>query len=135
MELKANMKILIVDDMVTIRQVLKKMLRAMGFTNFEDADDGATALPLIISAHEQGTPFEFVITDWNMPKMTGIDLVKTLRDDPRFETLPILMVTAEAEQSNVVVAVKAGVTNFIVKPFSAAVLKDKIDKIFKVSKK
>ena len=130
MGIKASTKILVIDDMATIRQVLKKMLREIGLTNISEADDGATALPMIEGAHTSGDPFQFIISDWNMPQMTGLDLLKTLRTDERFKDLPFLMVTAEAEQQNVVIAVKAGVSNFIVKPFSAATFKQKIDKIF-----
>lgn len=130
MGIKASTKIIVIDDMATIRQVLKKMLREIGLTNITEADDGATALPMIEEAHSAGQPFQFIISDWNMPQMTGLDLLKTLRTDERFKDVPFLMVTAEAEQQNVVIAVKAGVSNFIVKPFSASTFKQKIDKIF-----
>lgn len=123
-------KILVVDDMGTMRKIIKNMLTKMGCNNIHEADDGAPAWQMIQDAHEQNQPFQFIVSDWNMPKMTGLDLLKNLRDDERFKTLPFLMITAEAEQSNVVVAVKAGVSNFIVKPFSIITLKEKIDKIF-----
>ena len=87
--------------------------------------------PLIQAAIKEGKPYEFIVSDWNMPQIVGLDLLKNVRDTPGLEKLPFLMITAEAEQGNVVIAVKAGVSNFIVKPFSAAVLKEKIDKIFK----
>ena len=102
----------------------------MGFTNLHEADDGATALPMIEEATASGQPFEFIVSDWNMPQMQGIDLLRKLRADDRYKKLPFLMVTAETEQSNVVVAVKAGVSNFVVKPFSEEILKQKIAKIF-----
>lgn len=124
-------KILVVDDMGTMRKIIKNMLTKMGCNNIHEADDGAPAWQMIQDAHEQNQPFQFIVSDWNMPKMTGLDLLKNLREDERFKTLPFLMITAEAEQSNVVVAVKAGVSNFIVKPFSIITLKEKIDKIFK----
>lgn len=124
------MKILVVDDMATMRKIIKNMLTQVGFTNITEADDGATAWPLIQDAQKAGEPFEFIVSDWNMPKMTGLDLLKNLRENDAFKTLPFLMITAEAEQGNVVIAVKAGVSNFIVKPFSAQVLKEKVDKIF-----
>lgn len=130
MALKASMKILVIDDMSTMRKILKNMLVQMGFKNIEEADDGSTALPKIKEAHAAGEPFEFIVSDWNMPQMSGLDLLKDLRASEEFKSLPFLMVTAEAEQGNVVIAVKAGVSNFIVKPFSAQVLKEKIDKIF-----
>ena len=130
MALKANMKILVIDDMATMRKIIKNMLGQIGFTNITEADDGATGLPMIESAQESGEPYEFIVYDWNMPQMTGLELLKTLRANDTYKALPFLMITAEAEQGNVVIAVKAGVSNFIVKPFSAQVLKEKIDKIF-----
>lgn len=130
MSLKAGMKILVVDDMATMRKIIKNMLGQMGFKNITEADDGATALPMIKEAADTSEPYEFIVSDWNMPGMSGLDMLKELRADEKFKSLPFLMVTAEAEQGNVVIAVKAGVSNFIVKPFSAQVLKEKIDKIF-----
>ncbi len=130
MALKADMKILIVDDMATMRKIIKNMLVQIGFTNLAEADDGATAWPLIEAGVASGKPFEFIISDWNMPQMSGLDLLKKIRETESLKKLPFLMVTAEAEQGNVVIAVKAGVSNFIVKPFSALTLKEKIDKIF-----
>ncbi len=130
MALKANMKILVIDDMATMRKIIKNMLGQIGFTNITEADDGATALPMIEAAAGTDEPYEFIVSDWNMPQMTGLDLLKHLRATEQYKSLPFLMITAEAEQGNVVIAVKAGVSNFIVKPFSAQVLKDKIDKIF-----
>ena len=103
----------------------------IGFTNIDEADDGATALPMIEEAQGSDAPFEFIVSDWNMPQMTGLDLLKHIRATDDLKHLPFLMITAEAEQGNVVIAVKAGVSNFIVKPFSAQVLKEKIDSIFK----
>ena len=131
MALKADIKILIVDDMTTMRKIIKNMLSQIGFTNITEADDGAVAWPMIENAITSGVPYEFIVSDWNMPQMSGLDLLKHVRATPGLEKLPFLMITAEAEQGNVVIAVKAGVSNFIVKPFSAAVLKEKIDKIFK----
>lgn len=130
MALKANMKILVIDDMATMRKIIKNMLGQIGFTNIQEADDGATAWPIIEKAREVGEPFEFIVSDWNMPQMTGLDLLKKMRAMEEYKKLPFLMITAEAEQGNVVIAVKAGVSNFIVKPFSAQVLIEKIDKIF-----
>ena len=130
MGLKANMKILVIDDMATMRKIIKNMLGQIGFTNITEADDGATAWPMIEEARTGGEPYEFIVSDWNMPQMSGLDLLKKMRDMEEYKKLPFLMITAEAEQGNVVIAVKAGVSNFIVKPFSAQVLKEKIDKIF-----
>ena len=123
-------KILVVDDMGTMRKIIKNMLTKMGCDNLTEAEDGAPAWQMLQDAHEAGQPFDFVVSDWNMPQLSGLDLLKNIREDERFATLPFLMITAEAEQSNVVIAVKAGVSNFIVKPFSIATLKEKIDKIF-----
>lgn len=131
MALKADIKILVVDDMSTMRKIIKNMLGQIGFTNITEADDGSTAWPMIENAIKEGSPYEFIVSDWNMPQLSGLDLLKKVRATPGLEKLPFLMITAEAEQGNVVIAVKAGVSNFIVKPFSAAVLKEKIDKIFK----
>jgi len=134
MSIKANMKILVVDDMATMRKIIKNMLNKIGFTNIVEADDGATGLPQVDSAIELGEPIEFIISDWNMPNMSGLDFLKKLRAREDTKKLPFLMITAEAEQSNVITAVQAGVNNYIVKPFSAQTLKEKIDKIFNTAK-
>ena len=130
MALNPKSKILVVDDMGTMRKIIKNMLTKMGCSNLTEADDGLPAWDMIQAANEQGQPFDFIVSDWNMPGMTGLDLLKNIRADERFKKLPFLMITAEAEQANVVIAVKAGVSNFIVKPFSIITLKEKIDKIF-----
>ncbi len=119
------MKILIVDDFSTMRRIIKNLLRDLGFNNTQEADDGTTALPMLQSGN-----FDFLVTDWNMPGMQGIDLLKTLRADPKFADLPILMVTAEAKREQIIEAAQAGVNGYVVKPFTAATLKEKIDKIF-----
>jgi two-component system chemotaxis response regulator CheY len=120
-----NMSILVVDDFSTMRRIVKNILRQLGFTNTIEADDGTTALEKLKS--EQ---VDFVITDWNMPKMTGLELLKTIRADPDLKHLPVLMVTAEALQENIVAAAKAGVNNYVVKPFDAKTLSEKMAKIF-----
>ena len=130
MAFNPKQKILIVDDMSTMRKIIKNMLTKMGCDQLDEADDGIPAWNMIEEAHAAGKPYEFIVSDWNMPGMTGLDLLKKLREDERFKTLPFLMITAEAEQANVIIAVKAGVSNFIVKPFSIVTLKEKIDKIF-----
>ncbi|QEQ98311.1 chemotaxis protein CheY [Neptunomonas concharum] len=119
------MKILVVDDFSTMRRIIKNLLRDLGFNNVVEADDGKTALPIL----KQGG-IQFLVTDWNMPEMTGIDLVKTVRADPNLSGIPILMVTAEAKREQIIAAAQAGVNGYVVKPFTAAVLKEKIDKIF-----
>lgn len=120
-----NMKILIVDDFSTMRRIIKNLLRDLGFTNTQEADDGTTALPMLRSGD-----FDFLVTDWNMPGMTGIDLLKQVRSDPKLVSLPVLMVTAEAKRDQIIEAAQAGVNGYVVKPFTAQVLKEKIDKIF-----
>ncbi|MFC1748964.1 chemotaxis response regulator CheY [Pseudomonadota bacterium] len=119
------MKILIVDDFSTMRRIIKNLLRDLGFNNTQEADDGLTALPKL-----QGGDFDFLVTDWNMPGMQGIDLLKAVRADPNLASLPVLMVTAEAKKEQIVEAAQAGVNGYVVKPFTAATLKEKIDKIF-----
>lgn len=130
MAFDTKMKILIVDDMQTMRKILKNMLMKMGCNDIHEAPDGIPALQMIKEAHEAGVPYKFIMSDWNMPGMTGLDLLKNLRADDNFKKLPFLMITAEGEQANVLTAVKAGVSNFVVKPFSINVLQEKIFKIF-----
>jgi len=119
------MKVLIVDDFSTMRRIIKNLLRDLGFTNTFEADDGNTALPML----KEGD-FEFVVTDWNMPIMQGIDLLKEIRKDPKLKHLPVLMVTAEAKREQIIEAAQAGVNGYIVKPFTAGTLKEKLDKVF-----
>lgn len=119
------MKILIVDDFSTMRRIIKNLLRDLGFNNTQEADDGNTALPMLQSGN-----FDFLVTDWNMPGMTGIDLLKAVRADAKLANLPVLMVTAEAKKDQIIEAAQAGVNGYIVKPFTAVTLKEKIDKIF-----
>jgi two-component system chemotaxis response regulator CheY len=123
--LDRNIKILIVDDFSTMRRIIKNLLRDLGFTNTFEADDGNTALPML----KEGD-FEFVVTDWNMPIMQGIDLLKEIRKDPKLKHLPVLMVTAEAKRDQIIEAAQAGVNGYIVKPFTAGTLKEKLDKVF-----
>ncbi|MBT3234390.1 MAG: response regulator [Bdellovibrionales bacterium] len=130
MAINKDMKVLVVDDMATMRKIIRNMLTQEGFKSVEDADDGESAWPLLEDASKEGTPFDFIISDWNMPKMSGITLLQKIRQHETIKDTPFLMVTAESEQGNVVTAVKAGVSNFIVKPFSSAVLMEKIEKIF-----
>lgn len=119
------MKILVVDDFSTMRRIIKNLLRDLGFNNTAEADDGSTALPML-----KAGGFDFLVTDWNMPNMEGIELLRQVRADPELKTLPILMVTAEAKREQIVEAAQAGVNGYIVKPFTAETLKEKIDKIF-----
>lgn len=119
------MKILVVDDFSTMRRIIKNLLKDLGFTSVQEADDGNTALPML----QQGD-FDFVVTDWNMPGMQGIDLLRAIRSDDNLKHLPVLMVTAEAKKEQIVAAAQAGVNGYVVKPFTAATLKEKLDKIF-----
>ena len=119
------MKILIVDDFSTMRRIIKNLLRDLGFTNTVEADDGLTAIPILNSGS-----IDFLVTDWNMPGMTGIDLLRHVRADEKLRSLPVLMVTAEAKREQILEAAQAGVNGYVVKPFTALALKEKIEKIF-----
>ena len=120
-----NMKILVVDDFSTMRRIVKNLLSDLGFKNIDEADDGNTALPKLKSGN-----FDFLVTDWNMPGMTGIDLLKAVRADPSLASLPVLMVTAESKREQIIEAAQAGVNGYVVKPFTAGTLEEKINKIF-----
>lgn len=120
-----NMKILVVDDFSTMRRIIKNLLRDLGLQNVSEADDGTTALPML-----QNGEYDFVVTDWNMPGMQGIDLLRAIRADERLRHIPVLMVTAEAKREQIIEAAQAGVNGYIVKPFTAATLKEKLDKVF-----
>jgi len=123
--LDKNMKILIVDDFSTMRRIIKNLLRDLGFNNTQEADDGQTAWPMLQTGN-----FDFLVTDWNMPIMTGIELLQKVRADENLASLPVLLVTAEAKKEQIVEAAQAGVNGYVVKPFTAITLKEKIDKIF-----
>ena len=125
MAFNPNMRVLVVDDFSTMRRIIKNILRQLGFTNVVEADDGTTAWDVL-----NKDKIEFIISDWNMPQMTGIDLLRKVRASEEFGDLPFLMVTAEAQQENIIEAVQAKVSNYIVKPFTAETMKQKIDKIF-----
>ncbi len=119
-----DMKFLVVDDYSTMRRIVKNLLHDLGYANVAEADDGKTALPLL----ENGS-FDFLITDWNMPGMPGLDLLKAVRANDRLKKLPVLMLTAEAKREQIVEAAQAGVSGYVIKPFTAVTLKEKIDKI------
>lgn len=119
------MKILIVDDFSTMRRIIKNLLRDLGFNNTQEADDGQTAWPMLQTGN-----FDFLVTDWNMPIMTGIELLEKVRANDELASLPVLLVTAEAKKEQIVQAAQAGVNGYVVKPFTAITLKEKIDKIF-----
>jgi len=125
MTIDYNMKVMIVDDFATMRKIVKNILMQLGFKNFVEADDGSVAWGML-----QKEPVDFIVSDWNMPKMPGIELLKKVRADDRFKDIPFLMVTAEAQKENIIEAVKAKVSNYIVKPFTPETLSEKIEKIF-----
>lgn len=120
-----EIKILVVDDFKTMRGIIRNLLRDIGYRKIFEADDGTTALPML----RQGD-FDFLITDWNMPGMDGIELLKRVRNDESLKSIPVLLVTAEAKKQQIIEAAKAGVNGYIVKPFSAEVLNKKIEQIF-----
>jgi two-component system chemotaxis response regulator CheY len=125
-----DIKILIVDDASMMRRILKNILKEMEFHNIEEAEDGAIALQKLRSQK-----FDFVITDLNMPNLTGVELVQEVRKDPKLKDIPILMVTAEAKKENVILALKTGVNNYISKPFTPDKIRTKIEAIFSAKKK
>lgn len=120
-----NLKFLVVDDFSTMRRIVRNLLKELGFANVDEAEDGVAALAKLRSSQ-----FDFVISDWNMPNMTGIDLLINIRGDANLKSLPVLMITAEAKKENIVAAAQAGASGYIVKPFTAAVLEEKLNKIF-----
>ena len=123
---REDMKFLVVDDFATMRRIVRNLLKELGYTNVDEAEDGDAALKKL-----EGTKFDFVVSDWNMPNMTGIDLLRAIRDNGTFGKLPVLMVTAEAKKENIIEAAQAGASGYIVKPFTAEVMQEKLEKIFK----
>ncbi|HKL81637.1 MAG TPA: response regulator [Desulfobacter sp.] len=121
-----SIKILIIDDFATMRRILKNILKQLGFKNLVEADDGTTALNIL-----ESQKIDLIISDWNMPKMTGLELLKKVRASTEYKKTPFLMVTAEAQKQNVIEAVQAGVSNYVVKPFTAEAISDKLKKILK----
>jgi two-component system chemotaxis response regulator CheY len=120
------MRFLIVDDFATMRRIVRNLLKDLGFTNVDEAEDGVVALNKL-----KAEKFDFVVSDWNMPNMTGIELLKSIRANDALKSLPVLMVTAEAKKENIIEAAKSGASGYIVKPFTAATLDEKLNKIFK----
>nr|WP_211245137.1 chemotaxis response regulator CheY [Thiomicrospira pelophila] len=120
-----DMKILVVDDFSTMRRIVKNLLKELGFSHFDEADDGSTAWPMV-----QTGKYDFIVSDWNMPQMTGLQLLKNVRADEKLKETPFLLITAEAKRSQILEAAQAGVDGYIVKPFTAATLNAKIQKIF-----
>jgi two-component system, chemotaxis family, chemotaxis protein CheY len=125
-----NLKFLVVDDFSTMRRIVRNLLKELGFTNVDEAEDGVNALQKL-----RGESFDFVISDWNMPNMTGIELLRQVRADAALRHLPVLMITAEAKKENIIEAAQAGASGYIVKPFTAATLDEKLNKIFQTMQK
>jgi two-component system chemotaxis response regulator CheY len=123
---RSSIRFLVVDDFSTMRRIVRNLLKELGYTNVEEAEDGADALNRL-----RGVPFDFVVSDWNMPNMTGIQLLQAIRADAALKSLPVLMITAEARKENIIEAAQAGANGYIVKPFTAATLDEKLAKIFK----
>ena len=121
----SNSKFLIVDDFSTMRRIVRNLLKELGYTNADEAEDGSAAFQKL-----QGGGFNFVITDWNMPNMDGLQLLQAIRSDAALKQLPVLMITAEAKKENIIAAAQAGANGYIVKPFTAATLNEKLSKIF-----
>ena len=123
--LDLSLKVLVVDDFSTMRRIVKNLLKQIGYTDIEEAEDGVQALSKL-----QNGGFGLVVSDWNMPNMDGLDMLKAVRQEPAIKDIPVLMVTAEAEKEKVITAIQAGVNNYVVKPFTGEILKEKLDKIF-----
>lgn len=120
-----NVKFLVVDDFSTMRRIVHNLLKEIGYSNVEEAEDGVVALRKL-----KGGSFDFLVTDWNMPNMDGLALLQHVRADPELAKLPVLMVTAEAKKENIILAAQAGANGYVVKPFTATTLNDKLSKIF-----
>ncbi|NMM38420.1 MAG: response regulator [Glaciimonas sp.] len=127
--MSTEIQFLIVDDFSTMRRIIASLLKELGYVKIREAEDGEKALHLIRSNQHDGIPVDFVITDWNMPIMDGLELLKAIRQDGSLKHLPVMMVTAEAKRENIILAAEAGADGYIVKPFNAATLKVKLDKI------
>ncbi|HET8791845.1 MAG TPA: chemotaxis response regulator CheY [Modicisalibacter sp.] len=120
-----NMSILVVDDFPTMRRIVRSLLKELGYTNVEEAEDGQDAMSKLRTGG-----FEFVVSDWNMPNLDGLEMLKQIRADDALKSLPVLMVTAEAKKENIIAAAQAGANGYVVKPFTAATLEEKLNKIF-----
>lgn len=125
-ELDPNLRVLIIDDFATMRKIERNILGQLGIRNVDEADDGTTALPKI-----QQNQYDVILLDWNMPQMSGLEVLKAVRADPNTKNIPVVMVTAEALKDNIVAAAQAGVSDYVVKPFTAAVLEEKLQKVLK----
>ncbi|MEY0337711.1 chemotaxis response regulator CheY [Providencia stuartii] len=120
-----DLSFLVVDDFSTMRRIVRNLLKELGFNKIEEAEDGVDALEKIREGH-----IDFVVADWNMPNMDGLELLKTIRGDEALKHIPVLMVTAEAKKENIIAAAQAGASGYVVKPFTAAILEEKLNKVF-----
>lgn len=125
-----NMKFLVVDDFSTMRRIVRNLLKELGFANVQEAEDGIDALNRLREEN-----FDFVVSDWNMPNMTGIELLRTIRSDAKLKHLPVLIVTTQAKRENIIEAAQAGASGYVVKPFTAGTLDKKLKKIFEKMQK
>jgi two-component system, chemotaxis family, chemotaxis protein CheY len=125
-----NTKFLVVDDFATMRKIVKKVLDELGYKNVVEAVDGKNALEVLNDCQARNEPVQFIISDWNMPNMLGIDLLKACKNDDKFKSIPFMLVTAESEQTQIVDAAKAGVSEYVIKPFNAVTLKTKIERVY-----
>jgi len=125
-----NTKFLVVDDFATMRKVVKKVLMELGYSDIHEAADGKLALEAIQQAKAVNQPFQCIVSDWNMPNMSGLELLKTCKADPSFKDLPFMLVTAESEKDQIIEAAKSGVSEYVVKPFNAATLKEKLTRVY-----
>lgn len=120
-----NLKFLVVDDFSTMRRIIRNLLKELGYVNVDEAEDGAIALQQLMK-----DKYDFVLSDWNMPNMDGLTLLKTIRADAQLAHIPVLLITAEAKKENIIAAAQAGASGYIVKPFNAGTLEEKLKKIF-----
>jgi two-component system chemotaxis response regulator CheY len=126
----ADTKFLVVDDFGTMRKIIKKILGEIGFTNIVEAEDGKTAFSLVQDAEKNGQQFGCIISDWNMPNMTGLEFLKLCKSDVKLKSLPFILVTAESEQAQIIEAAKSGVSDYVIKPFNAVTFKEKLQKTY-----
>lgn len=125
-----NTKFLVVDDFGTMRKIIKKILSELGYTNVVEAEDGKAALVQVQQADQAGQPFGCIISDWNMPNMTGLEFLKQCKSDAKFKSMPFILVTAESEQAQIIEAAKAGVSDYVIKPFNAVTFKEKLQRTY-----
>jgi two-component system chemotaxis response regulator CheY len=128
-------KVLVVDDFKTMRKIVVGALGTCGLKNITEAEDGILAWPLIEAAAKEGKPFGLIVSDWNMPQLSGLELLKKVRGDATVRATPFVLVTAEAEQKNILEAVQAGVSNYVVKPFTPATFQEKLNQVYAKLKK